>query len=205
MKRIGNFLKATILGGLFVLLPVVLVYLILSEVMQLAVALATPIADLFPEGTFDKVASPTLVAILLIVGVSFAFGLLMLAGPGRAVGRWVERKVLLPVPGYQVFKSLTRSLGNLEGEEAFKPALLRAADGSLEIIYLIEDHGNGRATVMIPWTPAAMAGNIKIVERNRIEALHASLADVTKVLGHWGMGTRELLDATEPSGGSHPS
>jgi uncharacterized membrane protein len=193
MKRIGDFLKATILGGLFVLLPVVLVYLILTEVMQLAVALATPIADLFPEGTFDKVTSPTMVAILLIMAVSFLFGLLMLAGPGRALGRWIERKVLLPLPGYQVIKSLTRSLGSAEGERSFKPALLRSDDGSREIIYVIEDHGDGRATVMIPWTPTPMAGTVKIVDRSRIEPLNASLADVTKVLGHWGVGTRDLL------------
>lgn len=197
MKRIGDFLKATILGGLFVLLPVVLVYLILSEVMQLAVALATPIADLFPAGTFDKVTSPTVVAVLLIVGVSFVFGLLMLAGPGRALGSWIERKVLLPVPGYRVIKSLTRSLGNVDEEESFRPALLRSDDGSREFIYVIEDHGDGRVTVMIPWTPTAMAGNLKIVDRSRIEPLNASLADVTRVLGHWGVGSRELLNSTQ--------
>jgi len=205
MKRIGEFLKATILGGLFVLLPVVLIYRILSEVMQLAVALATPIADLFPEGTFDKVASPTVVAILLIVGVSFLFGLLMLAGPGRALGSWIERKVLLPLPGYRVIRSLTRSLGNLSEESSFKPALLRSADGSREIIYVIEDHGDGQATVMIPWTPTAMAGNLKIVDRNRIEPLNASLAEVTKVLGHWGVGTRDLLISPQESQPEHKS
>jgi hypothetical protein len=41
-----------------------------------------------------------------------------------------------------------------------------------------------------------MAGSIKIVDRSRIEPLNASLADVTKVLGHWGVGTRELLAST---------
>jgi uncharacterized membrane protein len=205
MKRIGEFLKATIVGGLFVLLPVVLLYLILAEVMQLAVALATPIADLFPKGTFDKVASPTLVAILLIVGVSFLFGLLMLAAPGRAFGTWIERRVLLPLPGYRVIKSLTRSLGNVDGAESFKPALLRSDDGSREIIYVIEDHGDGQSMVMIPWTPTAMAGNLKIVDGSRIESLDASLADVTKVLGHWGVGTHDLLSNRKPTPQKHTS
>ena len=137
-------------------------------------------------------------AVLLIVGVSFLFGLLMLAGPGRAAGLWIERKVLLPLPGYRVIKSLTRSLGSAEGEGSFKPALLRSDDGSREIIYVIEDHGNGQVTVMIPWTPTPMAGTVRIVDRKRIEPLNASLADVTKVLGHWGVGSRELL-ASAPS------
>jgi len=199
MKRISTFLKATIVGGLFVLLPVVLIYLLLAEVMDLAVTLATPIADLFPAGTFDKLTSPTLVAVLLIIGVSLVFGLLMLAGPGRALGLWIERKVLLPLPGYSAIRSLTRSLGNVAEGEAFKPALLRSDDGSREIVYLIEDLADGHAAVMIPWTPTAMAGNLKIVERRRIESLNASLADVTKVLGHWGVGSRGLLGSAKPA------
>ena len=53
MKRIFDFLKATAQGGLFVLLPLLLLFLLLAEVMELLVGIATPIADLFPQGTFD--------------------------------------------------------------------------------------------------------------------------------------------------------
>ena len=43
------------LGGLFVLLPLILFYLLLAEMLELVVALATPIADLFPKRTFDQI------------------------------------------------------------------------------------------------------------------------------------------------------
>lgn len=202
MKRIGNFLKATLIGGVVVLLPVILIYLILAEVLELAVVMATPIADLFPAGSFDKVHLPVVVALFLIVGVSFVLGLLLLAGPGRAAGNWIERRVLGPLPGYRVVKSLTKSLGNVDGEESFKPALLRSQDGSREIIYVIENHDDGQATVMIPQTPTAMTGRIRIVDQDHIEPLNASLAEVTAVLGHWGLGTRELLAANKATDGS---
>jgi hypothetical protein len=48
------------MGGLFVLLPILLLYLLLAEALDLIVALATPIADLFPEGTFGKVEFPVI-------------------------------------------------------------------------------------------------------------------------------------------------
>ena len=38
-----EFLKTTALGGFFVLLPVLLIYLLLDEALELVVALATPI------------------------------------------------------------------------------------------------------------------------------------------------------------------
>ena len=46
MKTIIEFLKTCLVGGLFVLLPLLLFYLLFSELMDIIVALATPIADL---------------------------------------------------------------------------------------------------------------------------------------------------------------
>jgi len=59
------------MGGLFVLLPILLFYLMLSEALDMVVALATPIADLFPVGAFDKVEFPVIVGLILILGISF--------------------------------------------------------------------------------------------------------------------------------------
>jgi hypothetical protein len=55
MRKLSVFLKTTALGGLFVLLPVLLLFLLLKEILELAIALATPIADLFPKGIFDQI------------------------------------------------------------------------------------------------------------------------------------------------------
>jgi uncharacterized membrane protein len=47
MKNLLTFFKLTALGGLLVLLPVLLFILLLTEIVQMVVGLATPIADLF--------------------------------------------------------------------------------------------------------------------------------------------------------------
>jgi len=62
---------------------------------------------------------------------------------------------------------------------------------------VIEDHGNGSLTVLVPWAPAAFSGSVKIVDRDRIKILEANLGDVSRALGHWGMGVRELLPKQE--------
>jgi len=69
MKQLLEFLKTTAMGGLFVLLPVLLLYLLLVEALDLIVALATPIADLFPKATFEKVEFPVFLGMILILGV----------------------------------------------------------------------------------------------------------------------------------------
>ena len=72
--------------------------------------------------------------------------------------------------------------------------MLTNSEDEREIVYLIEDHGDGEVTVLQPWAPAAFAGSVKIVSRERIKILDRSLGDVSMVMSHWGVGIPELLE-----------
>jgi uncharacterized membrane protein len=122
MKQLLEFLKTTAMGGLFVLLPILLLYLLLSEALDLIVALATPIADLFPQGTFEKVEFPVIVGLILISGLSFLIGLGLRSVKGRRLGRWIERTVLGRLPAYKALKSLTTGFAEAGKDGAFKTA-----------------------------------------------------------------------------------
>ena len=63
------------MGGLFLLLPILLLYLLISEALDLIVVLATLLADLFQKETFDNVEFPVIIGLVLIFGVSFVTGL----------------------------------------------------------------------------------------------------------------------------------
>jgi uncharacterized membrane protein len=193
MKQLLEFLKTTAMGGLFVLLPILLLYLLLSEALDMIVALATPIADLFPTGTFDKVEFPVIVGLILILGVSFLIGIGLRSEKGRSLGLWIERTVLGRLPAYNSLKRLTTGFAEAGKDGAFKAAVMTSSDGERELVYIIEDHADGHSTVLLPWAPAAFAGSVKIVDGKRVELLDANLGDVSKVLSHWGVGARELL------------
>jgi uncharacterized membrane protein len=197
LKQLLDFLKTTAMGGLFVLLPILLLYLLLAEALDLIVALATPIADLFPEGTFGKVEFPVIFGLVLILGLSFVIGLGLRAKIARRSGRWFERTVLDRLPAYNALKSLTTGFAEAGKAGAFKAAVLTSSDGDREFVYVIEDHGDEDLTVLVPWAPAAFAGSVKIVDRDRIKFLEANLGDVSRALGHWGVGVRELLASRE--------
>ncbi|MEN8808410.1 MAG: hypothetical protein ABF291_13090 [Desulfobacterales bacterium] len=192
MKQIAEFLKMTVIGGLFVLLPVLLLSMLLAEALQLVVALATPIADLFPMGVFDQAEAPVLIALILIVGVSFLLGLALRSAALSRLGGWIESTVLSHLPAYTVLKRLTKGFAKEEAA-TFKPGLLISAEGWKDIVYVVEDHGDGQLTVLVPWAPAAFSGSVKVVDRERVEKLDANLGDVSKVLSLWGMGTRDLM------------
>jgi uncharacterized membrane protein len=193
MKQLLEFLKTSLTGGLFILLPLVLFYLLLSELLEVVVALATPIADLFPKGTFDQVKMPVIIGIILIIGASFLFGLALRSAILSRFGLWIERTLLDRLPLYNAVKRLGRGLMGAQEDSAFRSAIYSFSSGEKEIVYLIEDHGDGQMTILFPWAPASFAGSVKIVSADRIEILEASFGDASRVIAHWGVGARELL------------
>lgn len=79
----------------------------------------------------------------------------------------------------------------------FRPAVLNSPDSGREVVYVIEDHGDGQVTVLIPWVPASFAGSVKIMASDRIEMLDATLDEVSRALSLWGVGARDLLGKGE--------
>jgi uncharacterized membrane protein len=199
MKKILEFLKTSAIGGLFILLPVLLLYLLLKEIFDLVVELATPIADLFPKDTFEVLHFPTVMAMILILGVSFLLGLTLHSSALRGAGSWIERRLLDPIPGYKALKSLTGGFAKAGRESAFRSALLNSPDGTAELVYVVEELADGRVTVLVPWSPASFAGVIKIVEQDSLRILDASLGKASEVVAHWGVGMGKLLNSERAS------
>ncbi|KPK31710.1 MAG: hypothetical protein AMK70_11940, partial [Nitrospira bacterium SG8_35_1] len=101
-----------------------------------------------------------LVALVLLIGLSFILGLIMMSDIGRRFGDWIERIILGRIPGYNAIKNLITGFASSQQESSFKPALLKSSDGGKEFVYIVEDHGDGNCTIMQPWTPTPFAGSI---------------------------------------------
>jgi uncharacterized membrane protein len=196
MKVILEFLKTTLVGGLLVVLPLLLFYLLFSELLDLIIALATPIAGLFPAGTFERFRSHDLLAWLLILLSSFLCGLAVRLHWLTSLGRWLESHTLAMLPIYRAIKQLARGLIGVSSGEAFRGGLLRSGDGIEEMVYIIEELGDGRTVVLLPFAPASFTGTVKIVPTAMVTPLAVSAGEVSRVIAHWGVGTAEVLAVT---------
>ena len=193
MKNLLSFLKLAALGGLLVLLPILLFILLLMEIVQMVVGLATPIADLFPAGTFDDPKYPVALAVILLFGASLIIGIAMKSNAATRLGNWIQEKTLDKLPIYRFVKTLVAGLVGAEKTGGFKPALVDAGNGQREIVYVVEDLGDGDLTALFPHAPTGFAGQVKIVAKDRITPLDASLGDVSLVMNHMGLGAGRLL------------
>jgi hypothetical protein len=95
-----------------------------------------------------------------------------------------------------VVKSLTARLAAAEDNGSFQPALLQGPDGQREFVHLhlIEDIGDGYASVTLPRAPTPMIGSIKLVPMDQVALLHVPLGELTTVISQWGVGTRKRIE-----------
>ena len=193
MKSILTFVKLTAQGGLLVLLPLLLFILLLMEIVELVVGLATPIADLFPAGTFDDPQHPVALAVILLFGASLLIGVIMQSQAAVRLGNWIQARTVGKLPLYRFVKSLVSGLLGAEKAASFQPALFAVGDEIKEIVYVVEDLGGGELAVLFPYAPTGFAGPVKIVPQDRIQKLDASLGDVSLMLNHMGLGAGRLL------------
>jgi uncharacterized membrane protein len=192
-----KFVRTTLLAGLFVLLPLVLLWIGLKEIGELLVEMATPIADLFvvdllPPGAFEHLSAPALVAIVLLLGAAFVIGLAARSATISALGRRIETSVLERVPMYRMLKLISHSLVDADTARV-SPALLLDGPGTGDPCYVIETYADGRAAVLLPWSPASFAGSVKIVQQSNLEFLSCSLDQFSRAISQIGVGLGECL------------
>jgi uncharacterized membrane protein len=188
-----NFLKNSLVKGLVILIPLVILFVTFRELLEIMVGLATPIADLFPEDTFDVEHETEILAILLIIGTAVILGAMAAIKPARIAGSWFEEKTLDVIPMYRMLKSLMSAMLNIEEDQSFKPAFFHASEATREPVYVVEDRGNGWAVVMCPWSPTPFAGSVKVVQSDRLEILPVTLDEFSLALTHFGLGMSDVI------------
>jgi uncharacterized membrane protein len=192
-----KFLKTSVLGGLFILLPLMLLWMGLKEIGGLLAVMAEPIADifadLFPQDYFENLTAPGVVAFFLILAASFVLGVAAKSAWIRKIGRSFENSVLVKVPMYRMLKVMSSALIDTDSSE-IDPALLMDGSGGGEPCYIIEKHADGRATVLLPWSPASFAGSIKIAQQSDLETLSCSLDEYSRSLSQIGVGIEDCMN-----------
>jgi uncharacterized membrane protein len=189
------FLKTTIVGGVLFLLPVALVLLVLGHAMRLARKVAEPIAshlELERLGHFEIIGTVTIVAVLVLVLVSFGAGLIARTGTGKRISQWFENSILGGLPQYQMMKSMAEGLAEVEGASGAKPVLVSIEDG-WQIGYLLEPVADGWVAVFVPQAPTPMSGNVMYLPAERVRPLGISMVQAMQIVKHIGAGSSAAL------------
>jgi uncharacterized membrane protein len=110
MKIIWNFVKTTLVGGFFFLLPLILTLFLLQKALNTVTKYLSPLVRMMHLETLAGVHTPHLFAILFLLIVGFLAGLIGRTRVGRHFkNRW-EQWMENHVPGYIELKKKTEKL-----------------------------------------------------------------------------------------------
>ena len=191
-----GFLRATLAGGLFFLLPVVLIVIVLSHAMQLAVKVAKPISSLLPVEAVIGIRGETCLAVLLLILLSLGAGLVAQTKAGKRILSWSENSFLGGLPQYQVMKSMAEGLAHVESAESVHPALVSIEDG-WQMGYLLEPLEKGWVAVFLPQAPTPMSGNVMYLPADRVRPLGITMVQAMAIVKHIGVGSAKVLHGTD--------
>jgi uncharacterized membrane protein len=190
MKVAREFLTSTVVGGVFVVVPVYLAILLLLKGMQSVAGLVRPVAALLP----DWVPAESFFSLLVLLVVCFLVGIAVRTRVGRSVRERLEVAFFERLPGYGLLRSLTQRLAGDRDETAWKPALVTIED-ALAPAFVIEELDDGRFTVFVPSIPTPLAGAVYILERERVHLLDVPFTQAIQSISRWGSGSKDLVAA----------
>lgn len=190
MKSILSFASKTIKGGIFFLLPILLVLFFVKKGIELIKPVAEAISNELQINS-SILNVPYIVTILIIVLICFLAGWIASLGLGKVMVKWIEENVLSLFPGYLLMKSSLESKAGLKSEKEF-PVVLVPIDG-LMFGFLVDEFENGDCVVFVPSAPSTWEGNVIIFKKDQVTRTKYKQGDISSVMRKLGIGTVELL------------
>jgi len=194
VKQLRQSIVPTLVAGLLFILPIYLAILLLAKAMKSLGRLVQPVAGLLP----DWLPGETIVSLLLVLALCFLVGVALRTRSGQAARIRVENSLFQKIPGYTMFRSMTRQMAGDSRETAWKPALAEIED-ALVPAFIVEELDDGRFTVFVPSVPTPLAGAVYILTAARVHPVDVPFTQAIKVITRWGSGSRELVAAMQES------
>ena len=190
MKHARELVTSTVIGGVFIVVPLYLAVLLLLKGMKSAASLVRPVAVLLP----DWLPAEQFFSLILVLVACFFVGAAVRTKAGQIAREKIERAFFERLPGYALLRSLTQRLAEDGDETAWKPALVELED-ALVPCFIIEELDDGRLTVFVPSVPTPLAGAVYILARERVHPLDVPFTQAIRSVSRWGSGSKELVAA----------
>src|SRR5438876_3784033 len=210
MKKLGHFLRTTLVGGVLFVLPAWLAVLLVAKALMHLQVFVKPVSSHLRQ----DINHPRVLAIVLLVAMCFLVGLVIQTTIGAQAKRIAEQRVLDKVPGYTTLRSFAGQLTEFEKGEGFRPALgvedepvpqvvLARIEDAWQIAFLVERLEDGHLAVFVPGAPNPQSGSVYLMTEDRIKPAGIPPAVALKCLTRLGAGSSALLRETPTLGTTH--
>lgn len=192
MKGLIAYLKACLIGGILLVLPLLLALVLIRRGSQLIGEALRPLARLAPIQGVGPIMIQDLLGLLVLLVLCLIAGVIISTRPGTRVAGWLERLANRRVPGYAFFRSVTRNIAGLERESDLGVALARIEEAWV-IAFIVERHDGDLYTVFVPSAPTPAAGSIYFLTSDRVRPIDVQVGTALSCIMRLGVGSKALL------------
>jgi uncharacterized membrane protein len=192
MKKILSFIKTTLIGGLFFVIPIVLIIYALEKVIEIFRKLVAPIADNINISIVGGHTLSRIIALIVLVLVCLFAGLLAKTKKAKQFKEWVDDNILSNIPGYSLLKGMSETAVGLESKD-LKEVVLVDIEEVWQIGFLMERLDDELNAVFIPGAPNAMSGDIVFVKWNRLKVIDVPGFSAMKLSKKLGLDSKSIL------------
>ena len=195
MKTLGSLIKATALGGVVFLLPLVLLVVVVGKAFNIVKTATSPLANYIDASTFAGYAVVDLLALAVLLLVSLFAGLLARSPVFDNFYRKFDAIILQVFPGYSWIKGMTGSFSDSEAEQSLKSVAV-IQDDAVQIGYEVERLADGWVAVFLPDAPNTRSGSVAFFTDDRIVPLDTDFAGIASCLKTLGRGSSKIISDT---------
>jgi uncharacterized membrane protein len=200
MKNLHHFIKQSIIGGVLVISPAIILFMIFRWAYQAVDALIKPLTD----PIINRTAAPELVAELLVV-LTLIFACFLVGSlTSTGIGKWLHARfdniLARLAPGYNLVRDIIQQLLGDKSDSPFRQGdvarvRLFGPDVATEATAIITSrHANGWFTVFIPTGPNPTSGLIYHLPPEQVQLIpEVKVDEALRTIIACGAGSGDLL------------
>lgn len=197
-QRTKNFFRTTLLGGIIVILPAIILgfafkwlFGIVSHAIQPLTRLV--VNNLTLPDQYDEFIAILIVLLVIILGC-FTVGLFVKTRLGHWIYTGVEGSVLSKAPGYKMIKETVNQFLGKKKSPFSSVALVQIFENDTKVTAFITDrHDDGTITVFVPTGPNPTSGFIYHLDPQYVHPVDVSVEDAMRSVISCGAGSEKLI------------
>ena len=197
MHRIKTFIKTSLLGGLAVILPAVLLFLIFKWLFNRVTDVIQPLTNLvLARGEFQEFIADAIV-IGIILTICFVVGAVVRTKVGQYIQENLENRILQVAPGYPTIKSVVMQFIGKKKSPFSSVALVRPFENDTMMTAFITDtHEKNGSTVFVPTGPNPTTGFIFHLQKQYVHPIDISVEEAIRSVISCGAGSANFLQGS---------
>ncbi|MEN8155239.1 MAG: DUF502 domain-containing protein [Acidobacteriota bacterium] len=194
MKKLSNFIKTTLLGGLLIILPIVLTFFFVRWIFNFVFGLIEPMTRIIVVHADTRNIIGHSAAIIIIITVCFVIGLIVKTRLGKFLFGQFEKYILKIAPGYSIFRETLKQLFGQE-KKPFSSVVLGKVFGNDTLMtgFIADEMKDGRYTIYFPSALNPTTGLLCHLKKEDVIKVDIPVETAMRTIISCGAGASELF------------